>query len=195
MEMIIDKKEYFDILDENGNPTGQLVARKEAHAKGILHGASHTFICRKRNGKTELLLQRRSHNKDSYPDCLDISSAGHMEAGMNFLETAVKELREELGINVNPAELTEAFRYRCSSISQQHGSVFNNQEINAVYLLWMDPELSSLQLQEEEVSEVVWMSIDEIVQRLEKDDSELCLDPAEFEELLNALERTEAENK
>ena len=33
--------EYFDIVDENGNPTGEIVSRDEAHDKGIRHRTAH----------------------------------------------------------------------------------------------------------------------------------------------------------
>ena len=49
--------ELFDIIDENGNPTGKTVERSIAHAEGIRHRTAHIWIIRKRNGRTEILLQ------------------------------------------------------------------------------------------------------------------------------------------
>ncbi|MGN1182202.1 MAG: hypothetical protein ACI4SR_04275 [Faecalibacillus sp.] len=43
--------EYLDIVDEKGNPTGQIIERQEAHKKGIRHRTSHVWILRKRNQK------------------------------------------------------------------------------------------------------------------------------------------------
>ena len=71
-------KELLDIVDELGNPTGKVVEREIAHQKGIRHRTSHVWLVRKRNNKVQVLLQKRSHNKDSFPDCYDISSAGHI---------------------------------------------------------------------------------------------------------------------
>ena len=48
----------------------------------------------------DVLLQKRSENKDSFPGSYDISSAGHIPSGVDFLESALRELEEELGIPV-----------------------------------------------------------------------------------------------
>lgn len=181
-------EEMLAVLDEAGHPTGQRVSRKEAHQQGILHGAVHIYIYRNFHGTIQMLLQRRSHNKDSFPDCLDISSAGHMEAGMSFGQTAIKELQEELGIQRKADDLLPAFRRRSSNITEQHTKLFNDQEIAEIYLLRMDAlDLSKLKLQEEEVSEVLWMDLDTVKARLEAADEELCLEPEEFRQVTQLI--------
>ena len=178
--------ELLTVLDENGIPTGQGIARTEAHRNGILHGAVHIFIYREHQGVPEALLQRRSPNKDSFPNCLDISSAGHMEFGMDFAQTAVKELEEELGIQAD--DLKPVFRRRSSNVTMQKGEVFNDQEIAEVYFLRMDDlDVSKLKLQEEEVSEVLWMDLNTVITRLEKGDGELCLDLEEFRQVAQLM--------
>ena len=52
-------EELFDIVDENGNPTGETVSRSEAHAKGIRHRTAHIWVIRDNEGKKEVLLQKR----------------------------------------------------------------------------------------------------------------------------------------
>lgn len=68
--------EYLDILDEKGNKTGEVKPRQEVHSKGYWHKGVHIWII---NSKKELLVQRRSANKDVYPNKLYISVAGHVE--------------------------------------------------------------------------------------------------------------------
>jgi isopentenyldiphosphate isomerase len=175
------KEEMLAVLNEQGDPTGEAVSRTEAHRNGILHGAARIYIYRIKNGIPEVLLQRRSHEKDSFPNCLDVSSAGHMEVGMSFDQTAVKELEEELGLKPEVADMTPAFRRRFSNITQQNGQTFNDQEVVQTYILRMDDlDLSKLRLQETEVSEVLWMDLDTISSRLGSADPELCLDSGEF---------------
>ena len=91
-------KEFLDIVDENGQPTGEIVDRETAHAKGILHRTSHVWLARRKNGKVQILLQKRAEHKSSFPGCYDISSAGHIPAGDNYEVSAMRELEEELGI-------------------------------------------------------------------------------------------------
>lgn len=91
--------EYFDIVDMNGVPTGKTVERKTAHRKGIMHRTSHVWLIRMKDSRPQILLQKRCAIKDSFPGCYDISSAGHIPAGCDFKESAVRELKEELGID------------------------------------------------------------------------------------------------
>ena len=88
--------EMLDIVDENGVPTGRSVPRTVAHAEGLRHRTSHVWIVRRKAGRVQVLLQMRCAAKDSYPGCYDISSAGHIPAGDEFVGSALRELREEL---------------------------------------------------------------------------------------------------
>lgn len=37
-------EEIFDIIDTQGNPTGETVTREKAHAEGIPHRTAHIWI-------------------------------------------------------------------------------------------------------------------------------------------------------
>ena len=78
--------EYLDIVDGNGNPTGETVERAYAHKNGVRHRTAHVWILRKRADKIQVLLQKRAETT-SFPGCYDISSAGHIQAGQEFLES------------------------------------------------------------------------------------------------------------
>ncbi|WP_330386100.1 hypothetical protein [Pseudobutyrivibrio sp. AR14] len=58
--------EIFDIVDENGQPTGERVTRSQAHADGVRHRTAHIWVLRENGDKTEVLLQKRALNKDSF---------------------------------------------------------------------------------------------------------------------------------
>ena len=99
--------EMLDIVDENGVPTGRSVPRTVAHAEGLRHRTSHVWIVRRKAGRVQVLLQMRCAAKDSYPGCYDISSAGHIPAGDEFVGSALRELREELGVDARAEDLHE----------------------------------------------------------------------------------------
>ena len=181
--------EQLELFHSDGTPVGAGISREVAHSEGILHGASHIIIRKWEQDRLYVLLQRRSLNKDSYPGCLDISSAGHIERGSDFLDTAMKELQEELGLTVRPEELTELFTQSITHEGIFHGKPFLDREINKVYLLDRTPQPEELTLQKEELSQVLWMPADEILARLAKRDSELCLLPDEFQKAV-AIIRT-----
>ncbi len=188
------KEELLAVLDDNGSIVkGESVSRTEAHDNGILHGASHIFIYRlSESGNIEFLLQKRSPNKDSYPGCLDISSAGHIEYGMDFLDTALKELHEELGLEVNADELYEAFSQHFHKIDEFHGEIFDNREINKIYLLKKDVDITKCVLQKEEVSEVLWLDSEEIRVGINSGAGEICIDAEEFDRVLSFVKKRES---
>lgn len=104
--------EYFDIVDEHGMPTGKTVSRKTAHEEGILHRTAHVWIIRPTAKGYDILLQKRSMEKDSFPGLYDTSSAGHILAGVEPLPSALRELKEELGIDADPQQLMYAGSFR-----------------------------------------------------------------------------------
>ena len=89
--------EYIDIFDYNNNPTGEIKEKTQAHEDGNFHRTAHVWIM---NDKKELLLQKRSATKKSHPNFWDISGAGHIRAGETVIEGAIRELKEELGVEV-----------------------------------------------------------------------------------------------
>lgn len=102
--IMYDSKEYLDVVDEHDKPLGVKKLRTEIHRDGDWHREVHVFVY---NGKGELLLQLRGPNQEMYPNCWDVSVGGHVSAGSNYLEGALKELEEELGIKARPEELQE----------------------------------------------------------------------------------------
>ena len=99
--------EYLDVIDEDGNLTGEIVDRKTAHYEGIRHRFSHLWLVRNKNGNVQVLLQKRSSSKEAFPNCYDISSAGHIPAGEDFETTAIRELEEELGIHTDIKQILQ----------------------------------------------------------------------------------------
>lgn len=93
--------EMFDVVNERNEVTGQLT-RGEVHAKGLLHRAAHVFVI---NAKGMIYLQRRSHLKDVSPLKWDSSAAGHLDVGESYADCAIRETREEVGIEITSTEL------------------------------------------------------------------------------------------
>ncbi len=174
-------EEFFDILDEQGNKTGEIKARSEVHRDGDWHKAVHIWIV---NDKNEILLQKRSPNKDSHPNMWDISSAGHLTAGDDSLSGAIREIKEELGVDILPSQF-ELIGIRKSSSKPK--VTFINNEFNDVYLLRLSLDLDKIVLQEDEVSEVKYIPIDKFKYMIKTKDKTLLMHDDEFEMLFNAL--------
>lgn len=86
--------ELFDVVDENDVTTGT-ATRKEVHERGLIHRAVHVFVF---NKKGDLFLQKRSMLKDMNPGVWDSSVSGHLDAGEDYLNAALREVEEEIGI-------------------------------------------------------------------------------------------------
>ena len=99
--------EYVDVCDENGLPTGEIVERSTAHRTGVRHRTAHVWIYRETEGRYQVLVQKRSDSKASFPGMYDTSCAGHVPAGEEPIDAAVRELSEELGIRLRPDQLEE----------------------------------------------------------------------------------------
>ena len=156
--------EILDICDELGNPTGKTVEREIAHQQGILHRTAHVWILRKKENKIQILLQKRSEQKDSFPGCYDISSAGHIPAGDNYGQSAVRELKEELGIVVRESELIDCGNRRFHFEEIFHGRLFKDNQVSKIFVLWKDLEEKDFVFVDHEVSEVKWLDFEKCYQ-------------------------------
>lgn len=155
--------EYLDIIDENGKLTGNVIDRKIAHEKGIRHRASHLWLVRKKEDKIQVLLQKRSSNKEAFPNCYDISSAGHVPAGEDFETTALRELKEELGISANKNDLVFCGDRKVVWDGEFNGKPFHDRQHSKVFILWIDLEEDKFVIDHSEVDSVLWMDLDECI--------------------------------
>lgn len=106
-------EEYLDIVDEQDNLIGRNT-RKKVHDEFQIHRGVHVLII---NSKGKLLLQKRSLNKDYYPGFFDISVGAQVVACESYLETAVREIKEELGFQ--PQKLIKICDYKSYSTRQR----------------------------------------------------------------------------
>jgi isopentenyldiphosphate isomerase len=140
--------ELLDVVDSSGQPCGIIKPRESVHRHGDWHKTVHIWIVNK-NG--ELLFQKRSSNKESFPGVWDVSSAGHISAGETSPEGAGKEVLEELGVKIAKRDFSYLFTIK-NSCNLHNGSFIDN-EFSDVYLVKKDFLISDLSLQPSEVSD------------------------------------------
>ena len=184
--------ELLDLVDENGIPTGAREEREIIHATGLRHRTAHLWLMRFRDGQADLLLQKRSADKDSHPGCYDISSAGHIPAGMDFIPSALRELTEELGLTATAEELTYCGQRRFFHRDVFHGRSFLDHQVSNVYVLVRDVDPAALTLQESEVESVRWMPLPDVRRMVETGVPAHCIAMDELEMLERAAEMLHA---
>jgi isopentenyldiphosphate isomerase len=149
--------ELLDILDETGRPTGEVLAKGEAHRRGLWHRCFHCWICGSDPAGPYLLLQRRAATKDTWPGYLDITAAGHLSAGEKTID-GLREIEEELGLKVAPERLVPLGTIKI----EQPLPAGCDREFHEVFLLQDDTPPESLRLQKEEVQSIYRLALDDV---------------------------------
>ena len=141
-----DPDELLEVFDASGRPSGRGRSRAAVHLAGDWHQAFHCWILRR--GRTEVVLQRRSLAKDTYPGCWDAAAAGHWRFGETPAQAA-REIVEELGLEVVFDELVHRGRER-SNRRLPNGLI--DREHHQVYVLETDRPLNEYRPDPGEVS-------------------------------------------
>lgn len=179
--------EYLDVIDENNRLTGEVVERKIAHAKGIRHRSVHLWILRKKEGVLQVLLQKRSPKKASFPNCYDISSAGHVDSGEDFKSSAIRELQEELGITAKESDLIFCGDRNVIWDEEFNGKEFHDRQHSKVFMMWLDLEESKFSVDCKEVESVRWMNFEECINGVKHNLFPNCIVMEELQILSKAL--------
>lgn len=177
--------EYLDVYDEAGRKTGEIVEREEAHRKGILHKVVHVWII---NSKNELLMQKRSKNKDLNPDKWYVSMGGHIESGENNAQTIIREFNEELQLDVSGQIEDVEFLHTFKEIIVANDGAFVDHAFYDVHVLRRDVDLCRLVLQEDEVQEVKYMRYEDFKQAVQERDEAFWIHEEGFAMLFAALD-------
>jgi len=174
-------REFFDVIDLYGNCTGQVKERSLAHTEGTLHKTAHIWIVRPNDSDSfDVLLQKRSSNKDSDPGCYDISSAGHIPVGSQIEDSALRELEEELGLTAKADDIHFAFWHEVELKDTFYGKPFCNHELSGVYYYTKPVDETKLVLQPDEVDAVMWMDYEECLAHVIARDPNFCINEQEF---------------
>lgn len=169
--------ELIQIVDENGNFTGQIIDKEEAHDKNLLHNEVAAFII---NDKEQVLLQKRSANKRFNPNKWALC-AGHVDAHESLENAILREIKEEVGLDISIDDLHQ--------LGEREFTIRDsNSHITYFYYIRSNLNEKDFIIQKEALSEVKWFDIDEVIDMIKKNDSSIVLDEKRlklFEQLRN----------
>jgi isopentenyl-diphosphate Delta-isomerase len=141
-----DQTELFYLVDENDNEL-ESVPRAEAHAdRTKIHRSVQIVLS---NAAGQVLLQKRSMNKDKHPGKWTVSASGHVTYGQSYQEAAIRELAEELGVSC-----------KLSFVSKSLNVGKTEQEYAAIFV--GECEETPTKIDKSELDEVKWFSRDEL---------------------------------
>lgn len=175
-------KEYFDIITKDGKETGIKKERNAVHTDGDWHKSVHIWA--KENNK--ILFQKRKDDKESFPSCYDAACTGHVDAGETYLQAAIREVKEEIGLEIDEKNLLPVCKKHFCIDENFNGKKFISNELTQVYLS-KDCDFSNLSFQEEEISELKWFSVEELKKII--NGKNFCASYSEFKEILNFAEK------
>ena len=135
--------EYRDLYDKDRNLTGKTIAKGEEIPKGYY---ITIVVCFMENSEGKFLMQKRSLEKDD----LWATTGGHPKSGEDSLTGMHTEILEELGLDIDPKEL------KLVTTDQ------DDKIICDIYYLKKDINLNDITMQESEVADVKYLTLDEI---------------------------------
>ena len=145
--------ELWDLYTADKQPTGKTMVRGDERPEGCYNLAVSVWI---RNQEGKYLISQRSASKKSYPLMWE-TVAGGVITGETSLQGAVREAKEEVGLELDPAKLRLVYT--------QNGIFWNgkhHREIADVYLYEFHGEYDEKLAVSEEVAQSKWLTSDEI---------------------------------
>jgi isopentenyldiphosphate isomerase len=142
----MDPEERLEIVNYKGEVIGH-ASRSEIHGNpSMMHRVVHVLVF---NAKGDILLQKRSQNKDVAPGKWDTSVGGHVAIGESLVSSSVREMYEELGVGGHEPE----FLY-----SYTHSNVYET-ELVTTYRCFIEENFS---FDREEIDAIRFWTFDEI---------------------------------
>jgi 8-oxo-dGTP diphosphatase len=135
--------EMWDLYNDKREKTGKVLIRCLPVPKGLYHLTVSAWIV---NSQGQYLLSQR-HPQKTYPLCWECTG-GSVLAGEDSLNGAMREVREELGIMLNPFKAEMIYHTRREMV----------QDFYDVWLFHADIDISEIKVQETEVVGVQWVN-------------------------------------
>ncbi|NKE07079.1 bifunctional NUDIX hydrolase family protein/GNAT family N-acetyltransferase [Mesobacillus selenatarsenatis] len=145
--------ELWNIYDQYRHRTDRVHERGQEMKAGDYHLVVHVWIV---NDDGQFLIQRRQPWKIGFPNMWDCSAAGSAVMGDDSEQAAIREVKEEIGIDLDIEKGERIFTVRFS------------QGFDDIWLVRQNVAIEELQLQEEEVAEARWASEEEIKEMVKK---------------------------
>ncbi|MDD3693889.1 MAG: NUDIX domain-containing protein [Candidatus Pacebacteria bacterium] len=142
MAEIRKNEALLEVVDENDFVV-RLEKRGIIHQKGLLHREVHIYFL---TPHEEIIFQHRAKNKEARPDKLDATVGGHVEPGMSYAETAIKECREETGLNLHINDLVFVKKTRSESFDETTG--MTNNVFRTYYAYLYKGDINDLKVEE-----------------------------------------------
>ena len=141
--------EYWDLYDKNRQKLNKVVKRGDYLKDDEYHLVVNVWL---KNNQNEFLITQRSANK-SFAFMWECTGGSALK-GETSKEAAIREVKEELGIDVSKSKA----KLIGSTLRYYEGC----PDILDVWLFDSDAKIEDVKVQEEEVNDVMWASTKKI---------------------------------
>jgi isopentenyldiphosphate isomerase len=145
--------QQYEILDESGHKTGQILSREEVHKHELWHEVANVWIV---NNNGEVLLQLRAPKVELCPDVWDVAVGTHVRPGEDPTAAAARGLAKELGISILPENLKHLFNIQAAN-PMKNGTT--HKVLGHVFLLKQDVPADALKVNPEKISQLAWQPL------------------------------------
>ena len=173
-----DKNEMLLVLDDAGNSTDKVLNRKYIHENGIFH---NEVACVVVNSKQEILLQKRSKNKKSYPGCWALC-AGHVVGYESIKHAILTEMNEELVMEIKEKNIFQL-------IPRMKNERDDNRCFATCFCAIINKNAEEFLIQKEEVEEIKWFSLKEFKGMIAKEEGTIFKNNDYYKAIVEALDK------
>lgn len=176
----MQNNEYLDILDEQGNKIGKTDTRENIHEKGLIH-SEVTAVIYTETGK--VLLQKRNNNKKTYGGVWSITG-GHVLTGESKLEAIIREVKEELNLDVKIHNIEKVVTYYST---RKKDKIINNKFMTIFLIRICEEDINKIKIQKAELEKIKFITINELKALVNKDEKEYKF-PQKMKKVLEKME-------
>jgi len=129
--------EFLDVVNDKDEVIDK-ASRNEIYEKSLKHRIVHVLLF---NNEGRLALQLRSQNTSFWPGHWSTSAGGHVRSGETYEEAAMREMKEEIGIEASIKPLCK-LKYKNKFLkifkAQYEGACKFSEEVDSVNFFSLD---------------------------------------------------------
>jgi len=147
----------YDVLDEGGHKTGDLLELRSIHAQELWHEVTNVWVM---NTRGELLMQLRAPNMELSPNVWDVTIGTHLRPGEEPVMAGIRALKNELGIEIASEEFKQLFNILCAN-PMPNGRT--HKVLGHVYMVQKDIDLTQLSYDPEKITKFAWVPLNTLM--------------------------------
>lgn len=164
--------ELLDVFNRENTKKLREEERDIVHKNSLWHRQVAIWVM---NDNGEVLLQRRSPLKKQHPNKYSVC-AGHIDANEEVVVAALRELSEEIGLS----ETVDNIDFIDMYVNEEEG----NNNFKYTYLVRTNKKIDEFIMQDEEVSELKYITLDELEKMIENKDEKLTFSKKYYARLI-----------